>query len=191
MNQAMNRMRRAAAVVIAIASVERALAGQQPAAAPAPAKPVTRTIVVNLPAMNLDLIENGKVIKSYRIAVGKRATQTPVGTFRIASMVKNPAWNGSHGQKADPGPRNPVGTRWMGLDAKGYGIHGTNAPGSIGRAASHGCIRLRNADAEDLFERVRVGDEVQITYKTVTADGTQYSDVYNRAAVSADAGGGS
>jgi lipoprotein-anchoring transpeptidase ErfK/SrfK len=57
---------------------------------------------------------------------------------------------------------SPVGTRWIGLNLKGFGIHGTNAPRSIGRAASHGCIRLRNRDVERLFAMLRVGDLVSI-----------------------------
>ena len=58
--------------------------------------------------------------------------------------------------------KNPVGTRWIGLNLKGYGIHGTNAPGSIGQAASHGCIRLTNRDVERLYAMLRVGDTVSI-----------------------------
>ena len=60
------------------------------------------------------------------------------------------------------GTGNPIGTRWLGLNRKGYGIHGTNEPGSIGKAASHGCIRLRNRDMEQLFRMVSVGDTVLI-----------------------------
>ena len=60
------------------------------------------------------------------------------------------------------GKDNPVGTRWIGLSQKGYGIHGTNAPRSIGHAASHGCIRLRNRDVEKLFTMLQVGDVVEI-----------------------------
>jgi lipoprotein-anchoring transpeptidase ErfK/SrfK len=60
------------------------------------------------------------------------------------------------------GKDNPVGTRWLGLSQKGYGIHGTNAPKSVGHAASHGCIRLRNRDVERLFTMLQVGDVVQI-----------------------------
>jgi lipoprotein-anchoring transpeptidase ErfK/SrfK len=75
--------------------------------------------------------------------------------------VLNPTY--SHdGKVVKPGPSNPVGTRWMGLGYKGYGIHGTNHPESIGHAASHGCIRMRNHDVEELFELVRVGDEVEL-----------------------------
>jgi lipoprotein-anchoring transpeptidase ErfK/SrfK len=60
------------------------------------------------------------------------------------------------------GRGNPVGTRWMGLNVKGYGIHGTNAPRSVGHATSHGCIRLRNRDVERLYAMLRVGDIVEI-----------------------------
>jgi lipoprotein-anchoring transpeptidase ErfK/SrfK len=58
--------------------------------------------------------------------------------------------------------KSPVGTRWIGLNLKGYGIHGTNAPQSIGQAASHGCIRLKNRDVERLYSMLRVGDMVEI-----------------------------
>jgi lipoprotein-anchoring transpeptidase ErfK/SrfK len=61
-----------------------------------------------------------------------------------------------------PGKDNPVGTRWLGLNRKGYGIHGTNNPRSIGKRASHGCVRMRNRDVEDLFARVAVGDVVEL-----------------------------
>ena len=68
----------------------------------------------------------------------------------------------SKGRVVPPGKANPLGTRWLGLSKKGYGIHGTNAPGSIGRNASHGCIRMRNRDVEELFELVAVGDMVEL-----------------------------
>ena len=61
-----------------------------------------------------------------------------------------------------PGPDNPIGPRWIGLDKKGFGIHGTNEPRSIGRSASHGCIRLRNREVEEFFRMVSVGDVVKI-----------------------------
>ena len=60
------------------------------------------------------------------------------------------------------GPDNPLGTRWIGLSTKGYGIHGTNVEDSIGKAASHGCIRMHRTDLEELFAQVEVGDEVEI-----------------------------
>ena len=61
-----------------------------------------------------------------------------------------------------PGKSNPLGTRWMGLSAKGYGIHGTNVPSSIGKSASHGCIRMRQSDLEELFEMVDIGVAVEL-----------------------------
>ncbi len=167
-----------AALMIALAASERALA-QKPTPSSASAAPDQRRIVVNIPAMELRLYRNGELEKSYRVAVGKSSTPSPTGNFRLASLVKDPVWYGPKKQVVAAGPQNPVGTRWMGLDTKGYGIHGTNAPKSIGRAASHGCIRLNNADAEDLFQRVRVGDTVEIVYD-LSAAGPQAKDVYNR-----------
>jgi lipoprotein-anchoring transpeptidase ErfK/SrfK len=189
MNRTAKAMGRLMALMVAIAAAERALA--QTTAAPEPQPDAPRRIVISIPAMTLELVENSELVKSYRIAVGKRSTPTPTGTFQIASMVKEPTWYGPRGEIAKPGPKNPVGTRWIGLDRKGYGIHGTNAPGSMGRAASHGCIRLRNADAEDLFQRVRVGDQVEILYQVAPAGGAEYQDVYSRAvaALSSDGAG--
>ncbi len=121
----------------------------------------SRRLIVNLAARRIVLVEDGKVVKVYPVAVGKHSTPSPSGSFHIASHVANPRY--SHdGKVVKPGPSNPVGTRWMGLGYKGYGIHGTNQPESIGHAASHGCIRMRNRDVEELFELVRVGDEVDL-----------------------------
>lgn len=120
-----------------------------------------REIVVSIPDHKLALIENGRVVKVYPVAVGRRATPSPTGTFFIADRVKNPTYY-HPGVVIPPGRNNPVGTRWMGLSKPGYGIHGTDDPRSIGHAASHGCIRMHDRDAEDLFARVRVGDVVKI-----------------------------
>jgi lipoprotein-anchoring transpeptidase ErfK/SrfK len=121
----------------------------------------TRKLVVSIPDRKIALIENGRVVKVYPVAVGKASTPSPHGTFHIASRVMKPTWY-QRGKVVGPGPANPLGTRWMGLGFKGYGIHGTNRPSSIGTAASHGCIRMRIADVEDLFARVQVGDEVDL-----------------------------
>ena|ERR1700722_20405597 len=121
----------------------------------------SRRLIVNIAARKIVLVEDGKVVKMYPVSVGKRSTPSPSGSFHIASHVAHPTY--SHGGKVvKPGPSNPVGTRWMGLGYKGYGIHGTNQPESIGHAASHGCIRMRNHDVEELFALVRVGDEVDL-----------------------------
>ena len=123
-----------------------------------------RVIVVSLEDRKLALVANGQVKKVYRVAVGKPSTPSPVGTFTIERRAANPTY--SHdGRIVPPGPGNPVGTRWMGLSIKGYGIHGTNEPKSIGKAASHGCIRMAKADVEELFQLVAVGDAVELVGK--------------------------
>ncbi len=121
----------------------------------------SRRIVVSLPDRKIALFQDGRVVKIYPIAVGKHSTPSPKGSFHIASRVVKPTWY-QPGIVVPAGPANPLGTRWMGLGYKGYGIHGTNRPRSIGKAASHGCIRMRNQDVEDLFERVEVGDPVEL-----------------------------
>lgn len=120
-----------------------------------------RVIVVSLEDRKLALVEDGAVKKIYTVAVGKPSTPSPVGTFTIERRVANPTYH--HGGKTvAPGPRNPVGTRWMGLSKTGYGIHGTNEPKSIGKAASHGCIRMAKTDLEEFYAMVRVGDTVEL-----------------------------
>jgi len=123
--------------------------------------PVQRRVVVSIPDRKLALIENGRVVKIYSTAVGAAASPTPSGTYKIAQRVANPTWYGPD-KVVGPGKDNPVGTRWLGLTRKGYGIHGTNNPRSIGKRASHGCVRMRNRDVEDLFARVAVGDVVEL-----------------------------
>jgi lipoprotein-anchoring transpeptidase ErfK/SrfK len=121
----------------------------------------TRVIVVSLEDRRLALVEDGTVKKVYRVAVGRGTSPSPTGTFTIVGRVENPTYY-HDGKVVPPGPDNPVGTRWMGLSQKGYGIHGTNEPRSIGKAASHGCIRMGQKDLEDLFALVRSGDTVEI-----------------------------
>jgi len=127
---------------------------------PAPSA-VKRIIVVSLEDRKLALIEDGQVKKVYTVAVGKPSTPSPTGTFTIERRVANPTYHHS-GRTVLPGPGNPVGTRWMGLSKHGYGIHGTNEPNSIGKAASHGCIRMAKADLEQFYELVAVGDTVAL-----------------------------
>jgi lipoprotein-anchoring transpeptidase ErfK/SrfK len=122
---------------------------------------VKRTIVVSLEDRKLALVEDGQVKKVYTVAVGKPSTPSPVGTFAIQRRVKNPVYQ-HEGKVVQPGAGNPVGTRWMGLSVKGYGIHGTNEPKSIGKAASHGCIRMARKDLEEMYEMVHVGDTVEL-----------------------------
>jgi len=121
----------------------------------------SRRLVISIPDRKVALIENGRVVKVFPVAVGKNSTPSPHGSFHIASRVQHPTWY-QPGKVVGPGPANPLGTRWMGLGYRGYGIHGTNMPLSIGKAASHGCIRMRNRDVEELFNLVQVGDQVDL-----------------------------
>jgi len=157
------------AAVLGITTVSAALQTSVPAPVSAPpspkapefAKATVRWVLVSIPDRKLALFENGKVVRIYRVAVGKTSTPSPVGEFKIVNRVTNPTYY-HKGQVIGAGKRNPVGTRWMGLSAKGYGIHGTNHPDSIGEAASTGCIRMGKRDLEELFAIVDVGDTVQI-----------------------------
>jgi lipoprotein-anchoring transpeptidase ErfK/SrfK len=128
---------------------------QESAARPA------RKIVVSIPDHKLAVIEAGQVIKVFPTAVGAPKSPSPVGSFTIVQRLADPTWYGK-GKIVAPGKNNPIGTRWLGLSLKGYGIHGTNNPASIGHNASHGCIRLRNHDIENLFEMVSIGDAVEL-----------------------------
>ena len=121
----------------------------------------SRLILVSIPDRKLALIDGGKVVKVFPVAVGKESTPSPEGTFTIKTRLENPTYF-HKGNVVAPGPHNPLGTRWMGLSEKGYGIHGTNEPKSIGKAASHGCIRMAKSDLEQLFGLVKVGDTVEI-----------------------------
>jgi lipoprotein-anchoring transpeptidase ErfK/SrfK len=120
-----------------------------------------RVLVISIPDRKLAVIEDGTVKKVYPVAVGKDSTPSPPGVFFIVNRVADPTHYYT-GKVVPPGPNNPLGTRWMGLSQKGYGIHGTNAPHSISKAASHGCVRMAQADLEELFSRTQVGDTVLI-----------------------------
>ena len=122
---------------------------------------LARVIVVSIPDRKLAVVENGAVRATFHIAVGAMESPSPAGEFQIINRISNPTYY-HPGTVIPSGKNNPIGTRWVGLSKKGYGIHGTNAPGSVGRAASHGCIRLRNRDMERLFTLLKVGDAVQI-----------------------------
>jgi lipoprotein-anchoring transpeptidase ErfK/SrfK len=121
-----------------------------------------RRIIISIVDRKLALVEDGRVVKIYPTAVGAAATPSPTGTFKIVTRVTNPTWYGPHHQVVAPGKSNPLGTRWMGLSRRGYGIHGTNNQSSIGHSVSHGCIRMRKADVEELFKIAKVGDVVEM-----------------------------
>ncbi len=126
-------------------------------------------IVVDRGGFTLHLYKHLKQTKTYRIAVGMAGLETPQGLYKIQDKQINPywhvpdsAWAGSlAGTTVPPGPSNPIKARWMGI-YNGAGIHGTTDIGSLGSAASHGCVRMAIPDVEDLFDRVDVGTPVYI-----------------------------
>jgi lipoprotein-anchoring transpeptidase ErfK/SrfK len=121
----------------------------------------SRKIVVSIPDRKLAVMQSGRVVKVFATAVGAPKTPSPNGAYQIIQRIPDPTWY-TKGKIVGPGKANPLGTRWLGLSIKGYGIHGTNNPSSIGHNASHGCIRMRNRDVEQLFEMVEVGDPVEL-----------------------------
>jgi L,D-transpeptidase ErfK/SrfK len=123
-----------------------------------------RRIIVSIPDRKLAVMEADRVVKIYPTAVGAPVSPSPEGSFTIVNHIADPTWY-TKGRVVPPGKANPLGTRWLGLSVKGYGIHGTNVPTSIGRNASHGCIRMRNHDVEELFEIVAVGDAVEFHHE--------------------------
>lgn len=129
------------------------------------------TVVVKTAERRLYFVTGGGRAIRYPVAVGRSGKQWQ-GRTRIVRKAPDPHWqppravraaNPSLPQVVPPGPSNPLGPRALVLGADEYAIHGTNAPSSIGRAVSWGCIRMHNADILDLYERVRVGTTVIVT----------------------------
>jgi hypothetical protein len=127
-------------------------------------------ITVDRGGFTLRLFKKLKLVKSYPIAVGQVGLETPAGLYDVQNKAINPAWSvpnsawaGSLAGQVIPGgtPQNPLKARWMGI-YDGAGIHGTDATGSIGTNASHGCIRMLIPDVIELYDRVDVGDPVYI-----------------------------
>lgn len=126
---------------------------------------VSNLIVINSRNNTLRYYINGNLTRSYSCATGKSSSATPTGKFSVYNKIVNRPYYKNNIPGGDP--RNPLGKRWMGLDCYGtqgttYGIHGTNNEGSIGTNASHGCIRMHNAEVESLYEIVPVGTTVII-----------------------------
>jgi len=126
-------------------------------------------ITVDRANFRLRLWKDLKLVKTYTIAVGMAGLETPSGVYTINDKQVNPSWHVPNsdwagdlaGKVIPPGPSNPIKARWMGIYA-GAGIHGTTDIGSLGSAASHGCIRMAIPDVIDLYDRVPFGTTVYI-----------------------------
>ena len=123
-------------------------------------RPVRR-IVVSIPDRKLAVLEGDRIVRIFETAVGAPHSPSPTGVYQIVNSIADPTWY-TKGKIVPPGKCNPLGTRWLGLSRKGYGIHGTNRPDSIGHNASHGCIRMRNREVEELFKMMAVGEKVEL-----------------------------
>jgi lipoprotein-anchoring transpeptidase ErfK/SrfK len=168
------RVLRAVTAQRIVRSAESALRPRVRVAVTTVAPTVTRVnfgpvIVIRRGVNELRYYVGSSLVRTFPVATGQSIYPTPLGTWSIVDMERNPWWHPptqdawARGLKpVPPGPGNPLGTRWMGLSAPGVGIHGTPDDASVGYSASHGCIRMHIPDAEWLFEHVHVGTPVVI-----------------------------
>lgn len=137
-------------------------------------------IVINVPQRMLFRRRDDGTVRGYPIAAGQSNWQTPLGAFSIVAKRKDPVWNVPVSIQEEmrlagkapiahvpPGPANPLGDRWLGTSLQNVGIHGTNAPLSIYRLETHGCIRLHPDDARELFDGVALETPGEILYQPV------------------------
>lgn len=119
-----------------------------------------RLVIVNKDSLKCAYYENGKLITSFRCAIGKSVSPTPSGNFTVINKEKNRPYY----KKGIAGgaPNNPLGTRFIQLTNSGYAIHGTCYPNSIGSKCSDGCVRLLNSNVEWLYNKVTLGTHVII-----------------------------
>lgn len=119
------------------------------------------TIWVDKSQNILILKSDEEVLKTYTVSTGKN-NSTPTGTFKIVNKLIDPTWFKAGTVVPAGSPKNVLGSRWMGFELAGYGIHGTTEPKELGKQATQGCVRLSNADAEELYAIVPVGTKVTI-----------------------------
>ena len=162
---------------------------------PNPLHPQRCRILINLPEMRLFLFNfSRKLIRTYPVGIGTTNDPTPMGGFAISERIKNPVWTVPPGLTEEyqitqipAGENNPLGKYWLGLKGSRSGLHGTNFPWSIGRLATHGCIRLYPEDISRIFSLVDYETQVQIVYRPIKF-GTRrnrifvevHPDVYDR-----------
>jgi len=135
-----------------------------------------RGLVVNVPEMQLYDFTVGAEPEVFAVAIGDQMDPSLVGSFRIGEKRLHPAWRVPASIRAErpdlpavvpPGPDNPLGDHWMTIGSTSYGIHGTNNRWSIGREATHGCLRLYADEIARLYARTRTGTPVALVYQSV------------------------
>jgi L,D-transpeptidase ErfK/SrfK len=135
--------------------------GAKTTAATTSNKTLATKLVLNLKERRVYAYNEDKVLMSYPVAIGKKGWETPTGNFKVIQMVKDPVWqNPWNGKIVPASPKGPIGERWIGFWSDGkntIGFHGTPTVKSLGTAASHGCVRMRNEDVKVLFEVVTPG----------------------------------
>ncbi len=134
---------------------------------PAPAsKTQTINLVIKLSDRRVYLYRGNQLATSYPIAIGKAGWETPVGSYKVMEMQRDPTWQHPWtGKLVPPGAKNPLGARWIGFwtDGKNFiGFHGTPQEKLVGQAVSHGCVRMRNQDILALYAQVDVGTPVTV-----------------------------
>ncbi len=129
-------------------------------------------VVIHVPARQLSVLQGEYRIASYPVGVGRPQFPTPAGKFSIIRKIKHPGWENPYlaagEMRIEAGQDNPLGTRWLGFKATPqgeYGIHGTDTPKSVGQLSSHGCVRMRIKDVEQLYDWVQVGTPVEVRYE--------------------------
>jgi L,D-transpeptidase ErfK/SrfK len=158
-------------------------------------------ILIHLPQSMLFNFSQGALVSAFPVGLGKPSWPTPEGEFKIVNRQSNKPWLVPKSiqeemrregkvvlEEVPPGPDNPLGKHWLGLNIWGYGIHGTIAPASVYHFRSHGCIRLRADDIAELFDQVRVGTLGRIVYQPVLLAVTEddrillevHQDIYHK-----------
>jgi lipoprotein-anchoring transpeptidase ErfK/SrfK len=143
------------------------------AASPAGDATSSVRIKVDVKTNMLGVFEGDKIVAAYPVTVGSGQIPTPIGEWKVRGVAKFPTFrydekmlkSGARSKNfyiLKPGPNNPVGVIWIALNKKGIGIHGTDEPDTIGKVASHGCIRLANWDIVRLAGRVKAGVPVEV-----------------------------
>jgi lipoprotein-anchoring transpeptidase ErfK/SrfK len=123
-------------------------------------------VIVNKSSNELAFIDDEKVQTVVSVGTGKTQDLTPEGLFTVTVKAMDPYYRKGNIQGGDP--KNPLGARWIGFDAKGtdgriFGIHGTNKPESIGKYVSQGCIRAQNEVITSLFPLIPLGTKILVT----------------------------